>query len=751
MGAREDSVTAIARLRRRAALVLWAEGLLRAIGPGCGILAAYVAAALFGFGNGWLFAGVLLLALAALGFGLARVRRPGGAKIDRRIEAASGLKHRPLADLDDVPETESPVAMALWQAHQRRVAESLASSRAGVIAPQAAARDKFALRGALLLLLITGAVIAGPVAPARLAAAFALPAWPFAGPVVTVWITPPAYVQTPPLLLAPGQEPQVLAGSRLTVIVDGPLRPPAVRLDGGVLNYAALADTSHRADAVIRGSGVLAVGPWWHRLGRWKIDAVAPGAPVINLTGVTVTKGNMVGLRWNVADPYGLATFGTVFFPVGNAGALRLNFSLPAALGDGSKTIDLTDSPYAGLPVDFVLAARNAAGVAGYDSPGEKLVLPGLTLTDPTALVLAGLRQHLALRPAETLDTAKGLLRISVAPPSAITPSADVQIAALASALALRQEGAQDGVDRLLALEKEIEAGPDFAAQKALAASNQALTSALERGLNGQPPDAALMRQLMQTMEQALAQHLSALQPPGTPPNSGEQMDMSTLDKMAQKIAEDEAAGRTQQAAEELKQLEKVLAALQSARPMTAQQEAQAAAADAAAAQIAQMTKAEASLLDQTHQGTATPGEQGALQDQLNATAQSLKQAGVPVPGLGEAGHAMGDAQNALARQDPGTAEGSETAAIQSLQQAASALAAAQRGRMSISQGGQEMPGQSQDENGSDMPDEQIGPDFFSNGNNPARVIQQQIIKDDANPALPAPVHDYYHRLLEQN
>jgi hypothetical protein len=758
MVARDHSLTAIARLRRRAAAVLWAEILLRASGPGFAVLAAYLVAALFGLGDSWLFGLVLLLALAAFTAGFARVRRPPSEAIDRRIEAASGLRHRPLADLDDEPETENELAMEIWRAHQKRVSASLEGSRAGVIAPLAAPRDPYALRGALALLLLTGAIIAGPLAPARLAAAFALPAWPFAGPAVTVWITPPSYVQAPPRLLAADEtETHVLAGSRISIIVDSARNPPAVRLDGGTVNFAALDATSHRADAVISASGVLAVGPWWRRLGWWRIDIAAPAAPVIKLTGLSVSRGNQVGLHWNIADPYGLASFGARIYPAGDAGGLQQTVSLPAALGDATGSIDLTNSPYGGLPVGLVLTAKNVAGVAASLDRGDRLVLPGLTLTDATALALSGLRQHLALQPQDLANTANALHRIAIAPPSAITPSADVQLAALATAMALRQEDAQDAVDRLLALEKEIEAGPDFAAQKALAASSQALTAALQRGLNGQPPDAALIQQLVQAMRQALMQHLSALQPPGAAPPGGsppggQKMDMTALDQMAREIAEDEAAGRTEAAAQELKQLKKVLKALQSARPMTAAQEAQAEAADAAAQQIAQMTKGESALLDQTHQGNATPGEQGVLQNQLNATMQSLKQAGLPVPGLGQAGSAMGQAQGALAAQNPGAAEDAENAAIQGLQQAAAALAAGAKNRFSISQGSQDMPGQSGDEDGlNGAPDERSTPDDFSGAPNPARLIQQQIIKDDSAPALPAGVHDYYHRLLEQN
>jgi hypothetical protein len=751
MGAREDSVSAIARLRRRAFWLLWAEDFCAALAPGCGICAAYLVAALFGFGNGWAFFCVLLLALAAFGFGIARLKRPADQKIDRRIESASGLKHRPFADLDDAPESGEEMALALWRAHRMRVEQKIAGAKTGRPAPRAAARDRFSLRGLLFLLLLTGAVIAGPLAPARLAGAFALPDWPFAGPVLTVWITPPDYVQAPPLLLAPDVKTiSVLAGSRVSVIADGARNPPAALLDGATLGYSALDEASHRADAVISASGLLAVGPWWHRLGWWQIDAAAPGAPVIRLTGVGVSKGNTVGLQWNVADKFGLASFGAKFYPLGDSQGLRLTFPLHADVGDGSGAVDLTDSPYAGVPVGLVLTATNLAGVSASLDRGDRLTLPGLALTDPTALALAGLRQHLALQPADGLNTANGLHALAAAPPSAITPSADVQMAALATAIALRQEDAQAAVDRLLALEKEIEAGPDFAGEKALAASNQALISALERGLHGQAADAAAVQKLLQAMEQALAQHLAAAQPAGAN-QAGQKMDMSALDRLAQKIAADEAAGRTAQAAQELQQLQQVLQALQSAKPMTAAEAAKAAAADAAAQQIAQMTKGEAAVLDQTHQGSATPAEQGAVLSQLNATMQNLTQAGVPVPGLSDAGAAMKAAQGALGEQNFAGAEDNENAAITALQQAAAALAAAQKGRMSISQGSEDMPGQSLEENGiNGVPDEQSDPNFSFGGTNPARVIQQQIIKDDATPGVPPPAHDYYHRLLNQ-
>src|ERR1700731_3624985 len=115
----------LSRLRRLAACVLWVEVLLRALAPACGIFLGYVVLALFGVGSGWLFAATLVLTLASLGWEGSRFRVPGGADVDRRIEAASGLKHRPLAALQHVPATAGAMGAEIWRAHQARMAQTL--------------------------------------------------------------------------------------------------------------------------------------------------------------------------------------------------------------------------------------------------------------------------------------------------------------------------------------------------------------------------------------------------------------------------------------------------------------------------------------------------------------------------------------------------------------------------------------------------------------------------------------------------
>jgi hypothetical protein len=749
MGGR-DRPGLIARLRRRAAAALWAERIAHAALPAGGVLLAYLALALLGFGQPFVWLLALLLSAALLAYGSWRLRRPTSAEIDRRIEAASGLRHRPLEAIDDRPAIENPAALALWEAYQTRLAGSLTTARAGIPGPVAAARDPLALRLFLLLLLLAGIIIAGPAAPGRLAGAFSLPAWPFAGPSVTAWVTPPDYAGLPPQPLTAGEPVTALAGSSITVIVNGPAQAPAVAFPGAVFAPATLSANSHRADAVVAQSGRLTIGPWWHRLGAWSITVVPPGTPVITLRGFSVQPNGTLKLSWHVRDSYGLASLNINFHVAGHPDALPLTYALPVTDGDGQASLDLSTSPYHGMHVSFTLDGVNLAGKAGSYNFGNNLVLPGLQLSDTTAVELDQLRQALAVSPSSIGFVAGEVFHVAAAPPSRISAAASLETAVLAVAMAQGQTGAKGGVARLLRLIQEIDAGPDFAPVRALEAADQALLRALQQGLQGKSADAASLNKLLQAMHDALAQHLAALQPPGQPGQPGRTMDPAALDQLAQKIAADEAAGRTAQAAQELQQLQAALNALQSARPMSPAEALRQQAVQQAAQALSQLTNAEAALLNQTSRATATADQQAALQKQLDGINQQLGKAGIKqLPGMQDAGQAMGDAREALAQQEPLNAAQSETAAIQALQKAAGALAKAGQGGFSIGQAATSGFTPMQSGEGVDgLPDESILPGLGVPAANPAGAIEDQIMKLDSDPGLPAPTHDYLRRLL---
>jgi hypothetical protein len=743
----------LTRLRRRAVWGYWAESLLRALAPGCGILLAYVAAALFGFGNAWAWAAVLLLALLAMGFKVSELRRPGKARIDRRIERASGLAHRPIAMLEDAPENDGELTAALWQLHQRRIAADLRQARAGRIFIDAVAGDPLALRGFLLLLLLVALVIAGPQAMPRLGGAFALPDLPwFAGPSVDAWVTMPAYTGAPPLLLQPGNSYPVLAGSSVTVIVNGESRPPGAILGGQKLPFAALAQSSFRADKVLEANAKLRIGPWWHPIARWNFQVSAPDAPVITLGKLAIVNNQLV-VRWRASDRYGLASLAATLRPVGHPGAPAEEIPLiPTGSDphhqDGMATLDVGDSPYAGLPVSLVLTARNLAG-RQRATPPVTLTLPPPDFQDKTALALARLRQQLALAPDQRQTAGDELNKLAQSPASPISAGADVQMAALAQALRMQEIGSPDAENLLNSLSHEVEAGPDYQPERAFASAAQALEQALRQAAaSGKPMDASRLQSLLAAMQAALAQHLQALGGKNAAPPDAGSMNPGDLNQLAQQIARDEAAGQTARAQAELQQLTKMLQDLQSAKPMSAAEAARIKAAGQAAQELGRLTKGESTLLDQTNNGTAAPGDQSDLRNQLDSTRDALGKAGISLPGLGNAAAAMARAQNALARNDESNAAGAETAAIEGLQKAAAALAASGQ-NMRFDASGESGAAMEQFEDGNNgAPDENSVRTILPSGGDAAGVIQQEIIKNDSNPSLPDATHQYYHRLL---
>ena len=741
------------RLRRRAAFGLWLEGFSHALAPCCGILLAYLIAALFGFGSPWVFAAVLLLAASSLLYGLARLRRPRLEEIDRRIERASGLRHRPIAMLEDVPETDSALAAVIWQIHQRRTEFNLRKAIAGRPAIGAAIHDPYALRAFLLLLLLAGFIIAGPAAPMRLAAALSLPGWPLSGPGVNAWITQPAYTGTPPLVLSPGDNPVVLAGSRLTVVVNGQAYRAAAVLGGRPIRFSDLAQDSFRADVVLRASARLRIGPWWHSLARWNLTVLPPEKPRVSM-GPPMPAGHQLLITWQAQDPYGLASLSASLAPIGHAQALPEMLDLPLNSPDlknagGLAKPDISDSPYAGLQVTVLLAASNLAGLTGTAKP-LTVRLPPPDLQDKTAVALAGLRQRLALHPGKNRNSGEALQKLAQAPPSQISFSADLQMAMLAQQLSNHEIPADAAQKRMAILVRQIEDGPDYGPAQALAAANQALEQALRQAMNaGNKLEKARLQNLLAALHDALARHLQALGPSASA-TSTPSMNTADLDRLAEQIAQDEAAGQTAKAASELNRLKHILADLQSAKPMSAAQAKRAQAAEQAAQALATMMRGESTLLDQTNLGTATAGAQTALQRQLSATRQGLAKADISLPGLGDAAGAMSAADGALASQDTGTATTAEGNAVQSLQQAAAALAASQG--MSFGESSRPQAGGNEDgDDRSGAPDEDSIPGILPSGNNPAGAIQHQIIRNDDNPALPSAAHQYYHRLLDQD
>src|SRR6476620_1331955 len=156
---------------------------------------------------------------------LFQVRWPRAIEGLRRLDRTSLLPHRPATAIADrmAPEAGDSFAVALWRAHLERALRAATALKAGTPVPHVAARDPYALRGLVLILVVAAFFAAGGDRVKRIAAAFD---WhgvvSAANYRIDAWVTPPAYTGRPPLIL-PGLRP----GEQSHARANGPVTVPA--------------------------------------------------------------------------------------------------------------------------------------------------------------------------------------------------------------------------------------------------------------------------------------------------------------------------------------------------------------------------------------------------------------------------------------------------------------------------------------------------------------------------------------------
>ncbi len=231
--------------------------------------------------------GVLLI--AALYLGLRRLRLPDHDAARRRIETASGLAHRPLAALEDRLATgaNDPATEALWQAHRARMAAAVRRLRVGAPVAGLLRRDPYALRVALGLVLLIGAIDAGGDWSERLVRSLTpgfAPGGPGPSVSLDLWVSPPDYTGLPPQFLttsAPSQPVAVPIGSTVLAQVHGGSAVPQLVLDGKSIDFARIDATNFKGSTTITAGKHLAVTQHGATLGAWPITVVPDLPPTI--------------------------------------------------------------------------------------------------------------------------------------------------------------------------------------------------------------------------------------------------------------------------------------------------------------------------------------------------------------------------------------------------------------------------------------------------------------------------------------
>jgi uncharacterized protein (TIGR02302 family) len=701
--------SAPARLKRRldlATVALVWERLWPALWPSVILVGVFVTLALFDVPTRlpvwahWLLLAIslVLLTLAVLD-GLRRFSWPSRDDARRRLEMASRLKHRPLTAIEDklAGGSDDPAAAALWRAHQERMAAAARQLRVG--APEAGLlrRDPFALRVALALLLLIGAIDAGDDWAARLVRAFTPEAAHNVVPQVSldIWVTPPDYTGLPPQFLPASGKQMIYVpiGSALLAQVHGGRNPPRLRIDAAGTDFSKLDDKDFKGTATITGGKHVAVEQDGRVLGAWNIAVVPDHPPSVGF-GKPPSHTDRMALRldYKATDDYGVESANAVIRRLDDPSLppLTLPLQLPGQhLTDpkGVAYFDLTANLWAGMPVRIELQAKDALGQVGASETMET-VLPERQFRNPVAKALIEQRKELSRKGADKNEVADTVSDLSLRPDrynndvvaflGMRTAQARLHLDRDGSSIAPVQQLLWDTAVR-------IEEGRSPAAMEDLRNAMKQLQDALARNA---PDDEIqrLMNQLQEAMNrymQQLAQQMQNMDPsqlqPADPRNT---LSMRDLQRMLDRARDLARTGAKDQARQMLSQLQQMLENLRMARPMPGQGSQQ----QQMMSQMQQMMRQQQQLLDRSFQQSRN-GQQGqnmqgdaqqqqALRQMLNQMMQQMQQQGMGIPqAMQRAERSMRGAEQALGQNQPGQAVGPQSDALDALQEAARGMA----------------------------------------------------------------------------
>lgn len=602
MAASENPLKVLSARLRRPLLLTWAgliaERLVRAFWPVWSVIAAGAAALMLGLQDMaavevvW-GAGMLgVLAVLAFGIlGLARFRFPRRAEALARLDDA--MPGRPLAALGDVQAIGAGDAgsAALWRAHQARMAARAAQARAVEPDLRLSRQDPFGLRYIALLGLVVALLFgsvwrAGSVAqmvPGGGAAALA------AGPTWEGWIEPPAYTGLPSLYLADqGAVIEVPEGSRITLRFYGEVGALSLTETLSATGAEAASTDPEQQFQVARSGELRIDGPG----GRaWTVQAladIAPSVEVVEREARTAFDGQM-SQPFAARDDYGVVSGGAVFEldlarvdrrhglaiePEPRA-AIRLDLPMPLA-GDRTEFTEtlvenLSEHPWAHLPVTLRLKVEDAAGQQGLSEPFE-MALPARRFFDPMAAAVIEQRRDLLWSRQNAPRVAQVLRAVSYKPEDRLFRSEKAYLRLRVIIRQLEAMTASDGLDEaerdeiaqaLWDLGVLLEDGDLGDALERMRAAQERLSEAMKNGAS-EEEIARLMQDLRDATQDYLRQKMQQAErenPEESNQRSAEnmmQMNQQDLQDMMDRIQELMEQGRyaeAQQALEEFQQM----------------------------------------------------------------------------------------------------------------------------------------------------------------------------------------------------
>ena len=574
---------------------MMAERALRAFWPVWTVVFLTISAFAFGLAGQlpavalWaLLALVGVILAATIARGILRFRLPSRDEVLERLDQT--LAGRPISALLDQPAIggDDPATQSIWAAHLRRMEARLAHARAPEPDLKLSRQDPFALRyvavTALAMALLFGTMgrvgDMGDAVPLGAGPAIA------SGPSWEGWVEPPVYTGLPSLYLNEIMVDafEVPQGARITFRSYGEPGAIGIVTDVGPVP-AENADATAQSITVERSGNFTVTGP----MGRsWAISVLADQPPAIALDGeVTGEPPGQMQFSFTARDDYGVMS-GTAHIRLDPTradrrhglainpeprDALVLDLPMPfrADRADFTEVLleDLSQHPFANLPVSLVLTVTDEAGQIGtvsYDIPR----LPGRRFFDPLANALIEMRRDILWSRDNAPRAAQILRAVTWNPEEGLDEGVYLQIRSairrLESAVDTLSPETRDQVaDILWAAAMELEVGDLDDALERLRQAQERLSEAMRQGASDEEI-AQLMQELREAMDDYM-QQLAENAEPGQdrPDQDGERMEMSMsdLDEMMRQIEELMQQGRMAEAQDMLDALQQMLENMQ--------------------------------------------------------------------------------------------------------------------------------------------------------------------------------------------
>ncbi len=629
---------------------------------------------------------------------LLRLRWPSREEALNRLVRESGTPHRPAAAFGDAlaAPTDDPLTLALWRAHRARLLEGLSHLKTGWPAPGMNARDPYALRYLVPLLLVVAFMAAGGEREVRIADALRPGIVPAeAAPRIDAWVTPPAYTGRPPIFLT--GDAARLAG------IDGPITVPqgsivTIRLpEDGATTVDAATEDGHQVPFELTrpaAAGVVSTpAPGVPPQGERRYALSAPGKVEITRNGASMalwhfavtpdtpptiklvrepgaTASGALSLAYAVSDDYGVASAKAEITsaeppPPGDAArpliaAPEVALTLPKLRmreGTGETIRDLSSHPWAGAKVRLTLVATDEVGQTGRSEP-VTFVLPARNFSNPLARAVVEQRRILALDAGEAGTVASALDAITLDPSKFKDDGVYLSLRAAYHRLigARDDEDLVSVVDFLWQIALGIEDGDLSLAAEDLRAAQERLKNAIENQASDAELDKAMadLREAMNRYLEALARNQQQ-----NPQAKNQQANQNArtltpqdLQKLMDQIENLAKTGSREAAQQMLSQLQQMMENLESGRSQQAQQ-GENGAMNQALNKLGDMIRRQQELMDKTFK--LDPDTDGSGAGQPEMTPEERQKA---LDGLRQGQQDLAKALEQLQKQMGQTGEG---------------------------------------------------------------------------------------------